>query len=129
VGTIHARTTAFDFTVDTRPGETILEALRRNQLPAPGFLLYDNDQRFVSLARVLSAEQSIDAYSLRNPDFAILDPPTCRPTRPKRHRCGGGPGPGTCTTSTKRCPQLGGPRLARCWPAAVATTRGWSPSR
>jgi hypothetical protein len=74
VGTIRAHTTAFDFTVDTRAGETILEALRRNQLPAPGFLLYDDDQRFVSLTRVLTAGQTVDAYSLRNPDFAILDP-------------------------------------------------------
>jgi hypothetical protein len=74
VGTIHAHTTAFDFTVDTRPGETILEALRRNQLPAPGFLLYDDEQRFVSLTSVLTEGQAIDAHSLRNPDFAILDP-------------------------------------------------------
>jgi len=29
MGTIRARTTAFDFDLDTRDGETILEALRR----------------------------------------------------------------------------------------------------
>lgn len=74
MGTIRAHTTAFDFTVDTRSGETILEALRRNHLPAPGFLLYDDDRRFVSLADVLATDQAIDAYSLRNPDFSVLDP-------------------------------------------------------
>src|SRR6266567_7546054 len=55
-------------------GETILEALRRSNLPAAGFLLFDDERRFVSLTRRLAHEETIDAYSLRNPDFAILDP-------------------------------------------------------
>jgi gamma-glutamylcyclotransferase (GGCT)/AIG2-like uncharacterized protein YtfP len=76
MGSLIARTTAFDVKVDTRPGETILEALRRNCLPAPGFLLYDDQQQFVSLTRVLGDDEVVTAYSLRNPDFAILNPST-----------------------------------------------------
>jgi len=74
MGTIRARTTAFDFTLETRDGETILEALRRSGLPAQGFLLHDEDGAFASLAQILGAGQMVNAYSLRNPDFAVLDP-------------------------------------------------------
>ncbi len=74
MGTIHIRTTSFDMKVDTHDGESILEALRRSNLPAAGFLLFDDERRFVSLTRRLAHEDTIDAYSLRNPDFAILDP-------------------------------------------------------
>jgi len=74
MGSILARTTAFDLSIDTRPGETILEALRRSNLPAPGFLIQDDEHGFVSLSRVLGEADSVNAYSLRNPDFAILDP-------------------------------------------------------
>jgi hypothetical protein len=74
MGVIRARTTAFDLTIDTRPGETVLEAMRRSNLPAPGFLLHDDDHAFISLSRVLNDEDTVNAYSLRNPDFTILDP-------------------------------------------------------
>lgn len=74
MATINARTTAFDFTIEARDGETILEALRRNCLPAAGFLLYTGDGQFVSLTRTLGPGESVNAYSLRNPDFTVLDP-------------------------------------------------------
>jgi hypothetical protein len=74
MGIINARTTAFDFELVTRDGETILEALRRSALPAQGFLLHDEDGRFLSLAQVLTADQRVNAFSLRNPDFAVLNP-------------------------------------------------------
>lgn len=74
MGTIRARTTAFDFDLETRDGETILEALRRSGLPAQGFLLHDEDGAFASLARVLGSGQLVNAFSLRNPDFTLLDP-------------------------------------------------------
>lgn len=74
MGKIRARTTAFDFDLETRDGETILEALRRTGLPAQGFLLHDENGGFASLSHVLAAGQTVDAYSLRNPDFSVLDP-------------------------------------------------------
>lgn len=74
MGTIRARTTAFDFDLKTRDGESILEALRRSALPAQGFLLHDEDGGFLSLATVPSAGQRVNAFSLRNPDFGVLNP-------------------------------------------------------
>ncbi|GGJ75330.1 hypothetical protein GCM10010123_01680 [Pilimelia anulata] len=74
MGRIRTRTTAFDLDVHTGEGETVLEALRRHNLPAQGLLLFNDDMQFVSLTRVLGAVDTISAYSMRNPDFGILDP-------------------------------------------------------
>ncbi|HEX8628753.1 MAG TPA: hypothetical protein VF755_11335 [Catenuloplanes sp.] len=74
MGRISARTTSFDFDIDTQPGETVLSALRRSNLPASGFLLQDDHGGFMSLARVVGDGETVTAHSLRNPDFSILDP-------------------------------------------------------
>ncbi|GLH99893.1 hypothetical protein [Phytohabitans aurantiacus] len=74
MGTLKIRTTAFDAKVDTRPGEPVLEALRRSNLPLAGFLLSDDSGRFVSLAHAIGADDTVTAMSIRNPDFTILNP-------------------------------------------------------
>jgi hypothetical protein len=72
MGTIRAFTPSFDLEIDTRVGETALEALRRQALPAQGFLLLDNDGGFVSLTHVVDPGVTIHAIPVGNADFSQL---------------------------------------------------------
>jgi hypothetical protein len=73
MGTIRARTPASDFEIDTRVGETVLEALHRYVLPAQGFLLLDDDGAFVSLTHTVDPGVTIHAISVGNADFSLLN--------------------------------------------------------
>lgn len=74
MGTIHLVTTERDYDLTTSSGETILEALRKNNLPIQGMLLLRQDRSFVSMAHALGPTEEIWAHSLRNPDFGCLLP-------------------------------------------------------
>lgn len=74
MGTIHLVTTESTYEIHTSSNETILEALRRSNLPLFGALLLDEGRNFVSLTKTLDDSERVWAYSLRNPDFRAILP-------------------------------------------------------
>lgn len=82
MGTIRASSTAVEFEIATRTGETVLEALRRCAIPAHEFILLDHTRRFVSLAHTIEPNETIYAYPVRSVDLLPLTPDVAVTLRP-----------------------------------------------
>ncbi len=74
MGTIHLVTTHQTFSIPTKSAETLLEVLRRSNIPLQGILLLNKEMNFVSLTEELSDSDEVWAYSLRNVDFTYILP-------------------------------------------------------
>src|SRR5260370_40251503 len=74
MATIILTTTSQTFQIDTYPAETLLEALRRNNLPVVGMLLLDENGQPSSLAASLDSGATGPGVSMRNADFRIISP-------------------------------------------------------
>ncbi len=69
-------TTTRTYSVALPKGESLLESMRRANLPLMGFLLLSDIEAgtFASLTDRPTADQTIHALALRNPDFEVLHP-------------------------------------------------------
>ncbi len=74
MATIHLVTTAQEYTLPIRAGESVLEALRRHNVPLQCTLLLDDNQALVSLTATPAEGDKVTAYSLRNADFRCILP-------------------------------------------------------
>lgn len=71
---INLVTTGTTYKLDCIAGETVMDALRRLNVPIQGTLVTDAHRKFVSLTSPLSVDDQIWAYSLRNADFGCVLP-------------------------------------------------------
>lgn len=74
MATLHFITVGREFQVSCQPQETLLEVLRRNDIPPHGILLLDKNRNFVSITYRVREKDEVWAYSLRNTDFSYLMP-------------------------------------------------------
>lgn len=62
------------YDISTHPHETLLDCLRRANIPAYAVLVFDEADNFVSLADELLPDRGYSALAIRNPDMSILLP-------------------------------------------------------
>lgn len=67
-------TTGSEYVLELVPGETILEGLRRHNLPLHSVFILSDDGDFVSLSEKVQNNRGYNAYSMRNADFSLLQP-------------------------------------------------------
>ncbi|RWC87643.1 MAG: hypothetical protein EOS72_20575 [Mesorhizobium sp.] len=67
-------TTANRFALDSKPGMSLLEIFRQNNIPIQGTLTLDENKAFVSLTHVLRPDDRLTAYAMRNVDFRCVQP-------------------------------------------------------
>lgn len=74
MGAIEFITTNTTYQIEAKAGETILEMLRRSNIPLQSSLILSEDLKPVSVTQILGPDERIKAFSLRNPDFKALLP-------------------------------------------------------
>lgn len=74
MGVVHLITTERSYEIKARSGESLLECMRRSNIPVQACLILGPDKSFISLSHTLGEGDEVWAYSLRNPDFEILQP-------------------------------------------------------
>jgi hypothetical protein len=74
MGRIKLITTSETFVIATEENETVMEALRKHNVPVLGVMILDTSNGFVPLTTILDGHEEVRAYSMRNADFSLLKP-------------------------------------------------------
>lgn len=74
MGLLTLRTTSRTFSIELQDGETILEALRRSNIPSSSVIVLDSNGGFCSLSMKCRQRDRLTAHSLRNVDFDVISP-------------------------------------------------------